>query len=209
MRRAALIVATVLVAVPAAGASHPSRQVTLHANLDADRALERVVAREDSSVDHTELSARVAVVDFCGGRSRTLGLVSGRASLLAARFFQADGRGRVEVLAAVGGPIGEVGQGAAKVVRLVAARGGCPRVRALLAYSASSPPFPTPEGFVLSSFEIRPDEVESRYPGREIVLVEWYRSGAALASRVRTSTYRYATAKDRYVLLKSFVTTVP
>jgi hypothetical protein len=209
MRRAAFIVATVLVAVPAGGASHPSREITLRANLDGDRAVERVVATEDSSVDHSELSARVAVLDRCAGRERTLRVADGRASLLAARFLQADGRGRAEVLGAVGGPLGTVGAGAAKVVRLVAVRRGCPRLRALFSYSASSPPLPAPEGFLLSSYELRPDELEARYRGRELVLVEWYRSGAALSSRVRTSTYRYATSNDRYVLLKSFVATVP
>jgi hypothetical protein len=209
MRRAAFSVAALLVAVPAAGASHPSRQLTLRANLDGDPAIERVVASEDVSFDHSQLSARVVVFDTCRGRQRALPVVDARASLLAARFVQADGRGRAELLGAVGGPLGNVADGKARVVRLIAVRGGCPRLRTLFSYAASSPPLPAPDGFVLSSFEVNPDELERRYRGREVVLVEWYRSGAALASRARTSVYRYAVARDRYVLLRSFVATVP
>jgi hypothetical protein len=209
MRRAAFSVAALLVAVPAAGASHPSRQFTLRANLDGDRAIERVVVTEDVSFDHSQLSTRVVVLDACRGRQRAHPVVDARASLLAARFVQADGRGRTELLAAVGGPLGNLTDGKARVVRLVAVRGGCPRLKTLFSYAASSPPLPAPEGFVLSSFEVNPDELERRYRGREVVLVEWYRSGAALASRARTSVYRFATARDRYVLLRSFLATVP
>jgi len=208
MRRAAFVVAAVLVAVPAAGASHPSRQLTLRANLDGDRAIERVVATEDASFDHSEFASRVVVVDACRGE-RTHRVVQARTSLLAARFVQADGRGRAEVLGAVGGPLGAVVDGRARVVRLVPVRGRCPALRALFSYNASSPPQPAPTGFLLSSFEVTPDELEPRFRGREVRLVEWYRSGAALSSQVRTSVYRYAAVRDRYVLLRSFLATVP
>lgn len=208
MRRAAFVVAAVLVAVPAAGASHPSRQLILRANLDDDPAIERVVATEEVSSDHSAASSRVVVVDACRGE-RTHPVVQARASLLQARFVQADGRGRAEVLAAAGGPLGAVVEGKARVVRLVPVRGRCPALRTLFSYNAASPPQPAPEGFLLSSFEVTPDELERRFRGREVRLVEWYRSGAALSSRVRTSVYRYAAARDRYVLLRSFLATVP
>jgi hypothetical protein len=208
VRRAAFVVATVLVAVPAAGASHPSRQLTLRANLDGDRAIERVVATEDVSFDHSAATSRVVVVDTCRGE-RTHPVVQARASLLQARFVQADGRGSAEVLAAAGGPLGAVVDGKARVVRLVPVRGRCPALRTLFSYNAASPPQPAPAGFLLSSFEVTPDELEPRFRGREVRLVEWYRSGAALSSRVRTSVYRYAAARDRYVLLRSFLATVP
>jgi hypothetical protein len=208
MRRAAFVVAAVLVAVSAAGASHPSRQLTLRANLDGDRAIERVVATEDVSFDHSAATSRVVVVDTCRGE-RTHPVVQARAFLLQARFVQADGRGRAEVLAAVGGPLGAVVDGKARVVRLVPVRGRCPALRALFSYDAASPPQPAPAGFVLSSFEVTPDELEPRYRGREVRLVEWYRSGGALSSQVRTSVYRYAAGRDRYVLLRSFLATIP
>lgn len=210
MRRAAFFVAAVLVAVPAAEASHPSRQLTLRANLDGDRAVERVVATEDVSFDHSSVTSRVVVVDTCRGE-RTHTVVHARASLLQARFVQADGRGRPEVLAAVGGPLGAgaLVDGKARVVRLVSFRGRCPALRALFSYNAASPPQPAPAGFLLSSFEVTPDELEPRFRGREVRLVEWYRSGAALSSRVRTSVYRYAAARDRYVLLRTFLATTP
>ena len=115
-----LVAILALLAAPAALATHPSQYREVRANLDRDRALERVAGAEDVSSDHRVWRASVRVIDRCHGRNRTHVVVSGYERLESASPVQADGRGPSEVIGVLFGL--EAGTGEARLVRLVIER---------------------------------------------------------------------------------------
>jgi hypothetical protein len=175
-----------LVAVPAALASHPSRLVETKANLDGDRAAERIVGVEDVSRDHSIWRASVRIVDRCGGRNRSYRVVAGFQRLGEAKAEQVDGRGAKEVLGVVYSV--SAGDGVARLVRLVRRPG---------------------PGFDLVQFTVEVVELDTRHPGRELRLTELFQTPPMLSSVHREKLYRYARARDTYVLYETNIHRVP
>jgi hypothetical protein len=207
VKRLSLVSGAVLATAPVAFASHPDRLVELRANLDADRALERVVGAEGSTVDHDRFFADVKLFDVCAGREREHRLTATYVRLGDVKIVQADGRGRREVLAVVNGRENE---GEAKLVRLVARRGSaCPVPRALFAYRADRRPFLPPQLLPLVNFRVEVVELERRYRGRELRLTEYYQARGMLSSRTRELLYRYVRSSDRYVHYRTTAGGIP
>lgn len=206
MRLATLAVGVLLVAAPVALASHPDRFFEAKANLDADPALERVRGEEGSSVDHKSWYGRVSIIDVCGGKERVYRVTRSLRHVVDGSVVQADGRGRREVLGVVTGAERE---GQARLVRLVGRRGVCQRMRELFEYDMSRPPQPPPPAFELTSFTVEISELEPRFAGREIRLIEQYQLAGMLSSRQRESLYRYVRARDLYVRYRTTLRTIP
>jgi hypothetical protein len=201
---AALLAAAI---VPAAFAAHPSQLRETKANLDRDRALERIVGTEDVSSDHSVWRASVAVVDRCRGRDRSLLVLDGYQRLETARALQADGRGARETLGLLRGPA--VGAGEARLVRLVARAGRCPSLRTLFRYAAArAEPGPVPE-LRLIWFTVDVVELARRYSGREIRLIEQFSMPPKLSSVHRETLYRHVRARDVYVAYATRTHRVP
>lgn len=205
MRLVAALVAAA--AVPAAFAAHPSQLRETKANLDRDRALERIVASEDVSSDHSVWRASVAVVDRCRGRDRSLLVLDGYQRLETARAVQADGRSARETLGVLRGLA--AGAGEARLVRLVARAGRCPSLRTLFSYvAARAEPGPVPE-LRLTWFTVDLAELERRYPGRELRLVEQFSMPPMLSSVRRETLYRHVRTRDVYVAYATRTHRVP
>lgn len=201
-----LAVLLALVAAPAALASHPSQHRELSANLDGDRALERVVAEEDVSRDHTVWRASVRIVDRCAGRNRSYPVAAGFQRLGEAKAEQVDGRGPKEVLGVVYSL--NAADGVARLVHLVSRPGRCPAPRILFAYTAARTERPA-SGLELSQFTVDVAELEARYPGRELRLTELFQTPPMLSSIQREKLYRYVRARDGYVLYATNTHRVP
>lgn len=193
-----LVVALALVVAPAALASHPSQHRELKANLDRDRALERIVADEDVSRDHSIWRASVRVVDRCRGRDRSYLVLDGYQRLEIARPVQADGRGSSEVLVLLRGSA--AGAGGARIVRLTPRSGRCPSLRTLFTYvAARAEPGPVPD-LRLTWFTVELVELERRYGGRELRLTEEFTMPPMLSAVRRETLYRYVRGRDTYVV---------
>lgn len=201
-----LVAVVALLAAPAALASHPSQQREVKANLDGDRALERIVGVEDVSSDHSTWRASVRVVDRCGGRNRTHRVAAGFQRLGEAKAEQADGRGAKEVLGVVYSVSAR--EGVARLARLVNRSGRCPTLRTLFEYSAAESEPPAPE-FELAQFTVDVVGLESRYLGRELRVTELFQAPPMLSSIHREKLYRYVRARDRYVLYATNTHRVP
>jgi hypothetical protein len=201
-----LVIVLALVAVPAALASHPSRLVETKANLDGDRAAERIVGVEDVSRDHSTWRASVRIVDRCGGRERSYPVVAGFPRLGEAKAEQVDGRGAKEVLGVVYSV--SAGDGVARLVRLVGRRGRCGALRTLFSYVAAKSDRPGP-GLDLVQFTVEVVELDTRHPGRELRLTELFQTPPMLSSVHREKLYRYARSRDTYVLYDTNVHRVP
>jgi hypothetical protein len=191
-----LAVVLALLAAPAALASHPSQHREVKANLDGDRALERVVGVEDVSRDHSTWRASVSVVDRCGGRDRTYRVAAGFTRLGDAKAEQADGRGAREVLAVLYSVSARAGVG--RLARLVSRPRRCPTLRMLFRYNAARTEPPAP-GAELVQFTVDVVELEARYPGREMRVTELFQTPPMLSSIHRETLYRYARVGDGYV----------
>ena len=206
----ALMCAVLILAVaPAASAAHPSRFFEYKANLDADRALERVRAEEGASSDHATFYARVAIIDRCGGRVRRHDVIAHATTyshVVTAELVQADARGPRELLAVVKGA---AGRGAAKVVRLRQRSSSCPRPYALFSYDASQPADPPAPGFTAAGFRVEAVELARRYRGRELRLTEDFQMPPMLSSLQRETLFRYDVARDRYVAYATQTNRVP
>ena len=192
-----------LVFAPAALAAHPAQLEERRANLDGDRQLETVAYWQNSSVNHESSNVGVAVGDRCAGRlrrytvARELGSAAGRVG--AVEVVNADGvTRRPEVFAWIGGV--RPGSGIVKVVRLERARGAvCPRPRTLLGYAATASPEPPP-GLTLVALSASIDDYSRAHRGREVQIVEQWRSLGDLPARTeRRLEYRYDAARGRYV----------
>lgn len=201
-----LVFLLALVVVPAALASHPSRLIETKANLDADRASERIVGVEDVSRDHSIWRASVRIVDRCGGRNRSYRVVAGFQRLGEARAEQVDGRGAKEVLGVVYNV--SAGDGVARLVRLVSRPGRCPALRTLFDYVAAKSDRPGP-GFDLVQFTVEVVELDARYPGRELRLTELFQTPPMLSSVHREKLYRYVRPRDTYLLYETNIHRVP
>jgi hypothetical protein len=201
-----LVVVLALVAVPTALATHPSQHVETKANLDRDRAMERVVGVEDVSSDHSTWRASVRVVDRCRGRDRTHFVVRGYQRLESASSVQADGRGPSEVVGVVLGL--QPDAGVARVVRFAARRSRCPTLRTLFRYVArdTSPPA---RDLRLIRFRVEMHDLETSYPGRELTLFEDFQMPPMLSTVVRVTQYRYVRRGDRYVAYATRTHRVP
>jgi hypothetical protein len=201
-----LVVLLALLAAPAALASHPSQHRELKANLDGDRALERVIAVEDVSRDHSIWRASVRIVDRCAGRNRSYQVAAGFQRLGEAKAEQVDGRGPKEVLGVVYSPTAT--DGVARLVRLVSRPGRCPALRTLFAYTAARTDRPA-SGFELTQFTVEIVELDARYPGRELRLTELFQTPPMLSSIHREKLYRYVRARDGYVLYATNTHRIP
>ena len=201
----ALASIVLLVAVPAALASHPSRLRSQQANLDRDRALETVVGVEDVSRDHSVWRAHVRIVDRCRGRARQYVVLDGYRQLVAADPVQADGRGANEVLAVLRGASAD---GEGRLVRLVPRRGRCATTRRLFRYVAAETDRPAP-GQELTHFDVEVVELQADYAGRELRVTELFQSPPMLSSIHRERLYRYLRARDAYVLYATNTHRVP
>jgi hypothetical protein len=201
-----LVVVLALVAAPAALASHPSRLVETRANLDRDRAAERIVGVEDVSRDHSIWRASVRIVDRCGGRNRSHRVVAGFQRLGEAKAEQVDGRGAKEVLGVVYGV--SAGDGVARLVRLVSGAGRCAALRTLFSYVAAKSDRPGP-GFDLVQFTVEVVDLDTRHAGRELRLTELFQTPPMLSSVHREKLYRYVAGRDAYVLYATNTHRVP
>jgi hypothetical protein len=201
-----LVFVLALVVVPAALASHPSKLIETKANLDADRASERIVGVEAVSRDHSIWRASVRIVDRCGGRNRSYRVVAGFQRLGEARAEQVDGRGAKEVLGVVYSV--SAGDGVARLVRLVSRPERCPALRTLFDYVASKSDRPGP-GFDLVQFMVEVVELDARYPGRELRLTELFQTPPMLSSVHREKLYRYVRPRDTYLLYETNIHRVP
>lgn len=201
-----LVAILALLAAPAALATHPSQYREVRANLDRDRALERVAGAEDVSSDHRVWRASVRVIDRCHGRNRTHVVVSGYERLESASPVQADGRGPSEVIGVLFGL--EAGTGEARLVRLVGRAGGCPAPRTLFRYVAARAQPPQP-GLQLTSFRVELHELKTSFPGRELTLSEEFQRPPMLSSFMRVSQHRYVRRGDRYVVYATHTHRVP
>jgi hypothetical protein len=173
-------------AAPQAYACHPDRFFETRVNLDRDRAKEEVIAAESHDCGHKNFRAYVHVRDRCNGLWRTYDLESDGDVLRRFRIANADGRTkRPEVFFATS-RLGPVANGMAKVVRLDDRASGCARIRALFRYSPTDP--------ALQSFDVELKDVAPQFRGLEVVLTE----AREVAQRV--TTYRYDSARDRYVV---------
>jgi hypothetical protein len=201
-----LVLLLAVVVVPAALAAHPSRLIEVKANLDGDRAPERIVGVEDVSSDHSVWRASVRVVDRCGRRSRTHQLVGGFQRLGEAKAEQADGRGAKEVLGVL--YTVSANDGIARLARLAGRSQRCPTLRTLFQYRGRQSPRPAPEA-ELVQFTVDLVELDSRRPGRELRVTELFQIPPMLSSIHRESLYRYVRARDGYVLYETNTHRVP
>jgi hypothetical protein len=149
----------------------------------------------------------VRVVDPCGGGSRSLLVLDGYQRFDAARAVQADGRNAKEVLGVLRGST--AGAGEARLVRLVPRTGRCPSLRTLFRYiAAQSERLPVPE-LRLTWFTIAVVELERKYRGRELRLIETFQFEPMLSATQRETLYRYVRARDAYVAYATHTYRVP
>jgi hypothetical protein len=190
-----------LLFVPAALASHPSWFLERKANVDADRALERISAEYDVSSDHKFERATVSVFDNCRGRVRHYQLAVGKSTNREGILDQ-RALGRPGVLFTMVYPdLHEV----ARVVQLrPKQRGACPTPVAIFDYSSARPPFPAPEGYTVRDAKLEPGELSTTFAGKELLLTEEYQSPRLNPLRVlRKTYYNYSAAKRRYVAYRT------
>jgi hypothetical protein len=198
MFRATLVTAVAAISAPVAFASHPSWSLDTRLNVDADRALERVVAKYEVSSNHAFERAEIAVVDRCGGRARRYELAPPGRSMAREEILGRRELGRPAILFSMVYPDGRE---IARVVQLRSKRrGACPRPVAIFDYSSSQPPYPVPGGFTIRDAKLMPGEHSTAYAGRELLLTEAYASGrASPIQQLRQTYFRYSTTQRRYV----------
>jgi hypothetical protein len=197
VRRAALIASLVaLVTAPPA----PAVPRTLEANLDGDRALERVLVRGKPFV-----AQRIVLEDRCGGTTVRHRLSRVWHSVDRVAVLDLDGVTRrpeifFDMRNGAGGHVGVV-----KVVHFHRlARGACPVPVTLFRYSPDRPPVRPPAGYGAVNFLVTPEDYARRYRGKELRLDEglFGPNDQALCcpSRQRRTFLRYAPSRERYVV---------
>jgi hypothetical protein len=201
-----LVAVLALVVVPAALATHPSQLREVKANLDRDAALERIVAAEEVSSDHSVWRASVRIVDRCRGRNRTYTVTAGFQRLGEAKAQQADGRGAMEVLGVVYGASAR--DGIARLVRLAVRPRGCPTLRTLFRYVAAESERPSRD-VELVQFTVDVVELDARFGGRELRVTELFQTPPMLSSIHRETLYRYVRRGDTYVVYATNIHRVP
>jgi hypothetical protein len=154
--------------VPAGPACHPNRIWAMAANLDGDAVKEQVRAIDSHDCQHEHFSARVTIRDRCEGVWTTFQVADERLPLRSFRVVDVDGWTKRRELFFV---IGDT----ARIVRLAARRGKCPRPRDLFSVSGAS------------SVELA--DLTRRYRGLELRVVA---SG-------ETTFFRYSRTQRRYV----------
>ena len=155
----------------------------LRLNIDGDRAAESVKAAYDVSSDHKTERGSITATDRCGGRRVTVALIrSGRFTPRIALRPAQLGRAAVGVAADYNG-----GPRLARVVRLR----NC-RLQVLLAFSSTSG----------ASVNLEAQNDSTRYPGREVVVVEGLRDAA------RRTYFRWVPARQRYLKYRTSFTAV-
>ena len=203
-RATTVVLVAAFLLVPAAFASHPSWSFESKANVDADRALERISASYDVSSDHKFERATVSVADTCRGRVRQYRLAVGRSTNRESILGQRD-LGRPGVLFTM---VYADGHEIARVVQLRARqRGVCPTPVAIFAYSSARPPYPAPQGYTVRDAKVGPGEHSATFPGRELLLTEEYQGPRLNPIRMQRMTYfNYSAAKKRYVPYRTELT---
>ena len=208
MRRVALsAVLACLAAVPAAAFVRP---VTVRGDLDGDRPAETVQAMRVDLEDVEDAFDRTAirVTDTCRGRRIARRVAGPQDNLATLRLRSVDPRRGKEIVVDLrSGASGRLGE-----ARVVAWRRGgpdCRRPRSLFAY-LSDRPTRAPRGTTgeVAFFGVRLRELERRYRGTELVLVERFlKRGdpACCGSVTKTTSLRYSRARDRYVPYRSTV----
>jgi hypothetical protein len=176
-RRSRLALLALLAGLALAGdafATHPSWFEELRLNVDGDRAAELVRASYDVSSDHKVERGSITARDTCAGRRVTVALIpAGKFTPRIALKPAQLGRAAVGVAADYrGGP---------RVARVARLR-NC-RLQVLLAFSSTSG----------ASVNLEARNDSTRFPGREVVVVEGLRDAA------RRTYFRWAPARQRYL----------
>lgn len=164
-------------------------------NLDADRDLERFTAVHEMDANHKNQWADVTAYDECNGQERRYKLVPTGKDLSFTQISGPSRLGRRAVLFVMGyGPR----SGVARVMNLRLRPGqACPSPYALFSYSMSRPPKAPPDGMLLRDFDLVPWNDSQRYPGPELVLLEFYGRAAGDLLAKRLTYFRYRSG--RYV----------
>lgn len=214
---AAMVAAALLLACAGLASGHDSHSPKpVDANLDADPALERVVARDlcqaaDGSIvakpicNPNEVQRhRIEVEDACGGGRRVIQLSNVVDYVLQLNVTDVDaGPTRREIFLDVRS--GATGRGgAAGVVRLSGAGpDGCAAPRWLLRYPAKATAGALPRGAVArASWGLNLANYKKTYDGKEVRVGETYvdrNDGYCCPTFMRFSYFRFDRAKDRYV----------
>lgn len=200
MRRLAAVVAGLALA-GTAGAAHPSRAWTVLANLDSDRARERVTFFESVSSSHSAAAAGATIGDTCRGRERLRTFqvrrdtpfptsTGGGPDLRQRAVADLDGstrRREVFVEASADGSV------YAAVVRMD--RGGrrCAVARVLFRYSSDEPLGPPPAGLRLADARVTLVEPAAAGSGKGVAVFERYAD-----CTWRTTEFRYDQRAGRY-----------
>lgn len=197
-----------LALAPTALASHPSWFLDKRWNLDGDRALERVVAEYDVSLDHKYERATIDVIERCAGKALRNTLAAPGRSLDRELILRSTRLGRPGVAFAMTYPDGS---SIARIVQLRPRRpGACRTPVAIFSYSSKRPPYPPPDGYWVDGIRLEPGEHSAIYPGKELLLTEEYASRRLdPVRRTRRSYFRYAGAKRAYVAYRTELTPKP
>jgi hypothetical protein len=183
-----LVAAAVLPSV--AGGAVPRSIV---ANLDADRALERVVLRGTPGAGY-----RVFLVDDCRGRPVSHPVTRRWDDFWRLEVRELDGvTGRPEVF--IGGTMGNTGGD--QLWAIVRSRGGCAKPRTLFRYRTDGEFLVPPTYWVLESY-VEPADYLPNVPGTELRLFQilWQERDGCLscASHERRAYFLYLPALGRY-----------
>jgi hypothetical protein len=200
----ALVAALVL--GPAAFASHPSWFVDRKANVDADRALERISAEYEVTSDHRFERATIAVVDNCRGRVRQYQLALPGRSMNREDILGPSVLGRRALLFSM---VYRDGHKIARVVQLrPKRRGACPTPVAIFAYSSARPPYPAPQGSIVRDAKVAVGEYGAKFAGKELLLTEEYTRTPRMdpVRKLRHTYFNYSNAKRRYVPYRTELT---
>jgi hypothetical protein len=206
MTRATLAVVAALVLAPAAFASHPSWFIDRKANLDSDRALERISAEYEVTSDHRFERATIGVFDNCKGRVRRYelalpGRFMNRADIVGQRVL-----GRPAVLFSM---VYRDGHEIARVVQLRSKRrGACPTPFAIFAYSSARPPYASPAGSTVRDAKVVVGDYEETIPGKELLLTEEYTRPPRMnpIRTLRHTYFNYSRLKRRYLPYRTEIT---
>jgi hypothetical protein len=195
-----------LVFGPAAFASHPSWFLDRKANLDADRALERISAEYEVTSDHRFERATIAILDNCKGRVRQFQLAAPARSMNREDIVGPRVLGRRALLFSM---VYRDGHEIARVVQLrPRRRGACPTPVAIFAYSSARPPYPAPQGSLVRDARVVVGDYAAKFAGRELQLIEEYTRTPRMdpIRKLRRTYFRYSNAKRRYVPYRTELT---
>ena len=207
MARATIcLLVAALVLGPAAFASHPSWFLDRKANLDADRALERISAEYEVTSDHRFERATISVFDNCRGRVEHYELAPPGRSMKREEILDQRRLGRRAVLFSM---VYGDGHEIVRVIQLrPKRRGACPTPFAMLAYSSARPPYPAPQGSKVRDATVTVGDYAARLAGKELLLTEEYTRTPRMdpIRKLRRTYFGYSNAKRRYVPYRTELT---